>query len=54
MIKLDQPHITGDNLQEQVRQLISFQRRLVEQLNVELNRELAQCRQKEEQKIDKT
>ncbi len=48
MIKLELPHITGDNLHEQMQQLISFQRRLVEQLNVELNRELAQCKRKEE------
>lgn len=49
MIKLDPPHITGANLYEQVQQLISHQRMLTEQLNVELNRELDELRQQKEE-----
>ena len=48
MIMLELPHITADTLPEQVQQLIGFQRNLVEQLNVELNRELEDLKQKEE------
>ena len=48
MIKLDPPHIIGGDLYDQVRQLIAHQRMLTEQLNIELNRELEELRQKKE------
>lgn len=48
MIKIDPPHITGGSLYEQVQQLISYQRSLAQQLNVELNTELEGLRQQKE------
>ena len=39
MIKIDPPHITGTNPQEQMKQLIRYLYQLTEQLNMELNRE---------------
>ena len=39
MIKIDPPHITGSNPQEQLKQLIRYLHQLTEQLNIELNRE---------------
>ena len=39
MIKIDPPHITGTNSQEQLKQLIRYLYQLTEQLNMELNRE---------------
>ena len=49
MIKLEPPQITGGDLRDQVRQLIAHQRMLTEQLNMELNRELEELRQKKEE-----
>lgn len=49
MIKLDPPRITGQDLYEQMQQLISYQRMLTQQLNVELNRELDELRQQKEE-----
>lgn len=50
MIKIDPPHITGSNTSEQLQQVIRYLRRLAEQLNMELNMELAQ--RKEEGEVD--
>lgn len=49
MIKLDPPRITGQDLYEQMQQLISYQRMLTQQLNMELNRELDELRQQKEE-----
>ena len=38
MIKIDPPHITATNPQEQLQQLIRYLYKLTEQLNMELNR----------------
>jgi hypothetical protein len=37
MIKIDPPHVTGASDHEKLQQLINYVRRLVEQLNIELN-----------------
>ena len=42
MIKIDPPHVTGSNTQEQLQQVIRYLRRLAEQLNIELNDHLEQ------------
>jgi hypothetical protein len=49
VIKLDPPRITGQDLYEQMQQLISYQRMLTQQLNMELNRELDELRQQKEE-----
>jgi EAL domain-containing protein (putative c-di-GMP-specific phosphodiesterase class I) len=42
MIKIDPPHITGGNTDEQLQQVIRYLQQLTEQLNMELNMELEQ------------
>lgn len=39
MIKIDPPHITGGNPQEQIKQIIRYLHQLTEQLNMELNQQ---------------
>ena len=39
MIKIDPPHITSNNPQQQLQQLIRYLYQLTEQLNMELNRD---------------
>jgi hypothetical protein len=49
MIKIDPPHITGNNLQEQIQQVIRYLRTLSDQLNMEVNRELDELRPTKEE-----
>lgn len=47
--KIDPPHITGANTQEQLRQVIRYLWSLTEQLNMELDRVQAQFKQLKEE-----
>ena len=49
MIKIEPPHITGGNTQEQLQQVIRYLHRLTEQLNMELNMEFDSLEQKKEE-----
>ena len=48
MIKIEPPHITGNNTYEQLQQVIRYLQMLCEQLNVELNMELEDLQQGKE------
>lgn len=52
MIKIDPPHITGDSLHEQFRQLVRYLQQLAQQLNVELNTELENLQKTKEEGND--
>lgn len=49
MIKIEPPHITGNNTYEQLQQVIHYLHRLTEQLNMEVNAELDELRQAKEE-----
>lgn len=49
MIKIEPPHITGNNTYEQLQQVIRYLHRLTEQLNMEVNAELDELRQAKEE-----